>query len=301
MRIGLLLDERGMAFPDLTRAVRDAADSGLSAVWAGHHYAWDPLTALAVAGREAPRIEVGTAIVPTFPVHPRALASQALTAAAALGPRRLTLGVGVSHKLIIEGQFGLAFDRPARHMREYLTVLGSLLRGEGADYRGETLANAGPVETPGAEAPSLLVAALGPAMLRIAGEFADGTVTTWTGPKGLDTHIVPTLRAAAHAAGRREPRIVAGVFAAVTDDPDGVRQRFASAFAIAGELPSYRAVLEREGASAPGDLLVTGDEKEVERDLRRHLDAGATELAVSVFGTEEEHRRTMDLMRALSR
>ncbi|PSK99640.1 F420-dependent oxidoreductase-like protein [Murinocardiopsis flavida] len=300
MRIGLLLDERGMAFADLAGAVRDAAEGGLSAVWAGHHYSWDPLTSLAVAGREAPGIAVGTAIVPSFPVHPRALASQALTAAAALGPGRLTLGVGVSHQPIIEGQFGISFDRPARHLREYLSVLGPLLRGADAEYAGETLASAGPVPAPGAEAPSLLVAALGPVMLRIAGELADGTVTTWTGPVGLDAHIVPVLSAAAHAAGRPGPRVVAGVFAAVTGDPDGVRDRFGDAFAIAGELASYRAVLRREGASAPGDLLVAGDEAAVERALRRHLEAGATELAVSVFGTPEEQRRTMALLRALS-
>jgi len=275
--------------------VRTAAEHGFGTAWSAQLIGWDALTTLAVAGREVPRIRLGTAVVPTYPRHPLALASQALTVQAATG-NRLILGVGLSHQLVIEGMFGYSYARPARHMREYLAALAPLLRGENVSYHGETVKAVGTVTVPGATPPPLLVAALGSVMLRLTGEVADGTVTWMTGPSTIADHIVPTITAAASAAGRPDPQIVAGLGVCVTDDADGARQRAARQFAVYGQLPSYRAMLDREGAAGPEDVVLIGDETSVRAQVGRLADAGATELVVVPFGTAEERGRTLQVL-----
>ena len=224
---------------DVVDEVRHVADLGLTDAWWSQNLGWDALSAIAVAGGLVPGIGLGTAVVPTSPRHPLALASQALTVQAAVGGR-LTLGVGPSHAPIIEGAFGLPFDRPAAHTREYLSALVPLLRGEAVDVRGEQLRVAGQITVPHVPAPTVLLAALGPTMLRIAGELTDGTIATWTGVRTLSEHIVPRIGAAASAAGRPAPRVLVSVPVGVTDDPDGTRAWAAERFGAAdgpAELP----------------------------------------------------------------
>ncbi|MFJ8813671.1 TIGR03564 family F420-dependent LLM class oxidoreductase [Amycolatopsis thermoflava] len=293
MRIGLMLDDAGKTIDDIVAAAR----SGLPALWLGQRFGWDPLTALAVAGREVPGIELGTAIVPTWPQHPITLATRALSTQSATG-NRLSLGVGLSHPVMVEGQYGLTYDRPARHLREYLSALGPLLRGETVAHQGETLTARARLEVAGATPPALLVSALGDRTLRVAGELADGTITTWAGPRTLGEHIVPKIRKA--AAGRAEPRVVAGVVVAVTDEPDVIRAWVAREYGIAGTLPAYRAVLDREGVREIAEVVVAGDEDAVERELRRQLDAGATEFAAALVGSPAEQDRTLELLRSLN-
>ncbi|WP_262402534.1 TIGR03564 family F420-dependent LLM class oxidoreductase [Actinomadura sp. CNU-125] len=201
MRIGLFTVAGGAPLDDLVGQARAARDAGLASTFYGHASSFDALMTAALAGREVPGIEVGTAIVPTYPRHPLTVAGQALAAQAMTGGR-FTLGVGPSHPPIIEGWYGLPYERPARHVREYLTALRPLLRGEDVAYRGETLTAAGTVDAPGATPPSVIVSALGPAMLRVAGELADGTVTTWTDVAAIGDHVVPAITRAAEAAGR---------------------------------------------------------------------------------------------------
>ncbi|MEU8341022.1 LLM class F420-dependent oxidoreductase [Spirillospora sp. NPDC048832] len=283
MRIGLFGLAGAAPLDEVVAQARLARDTGLDSVFFGQIGSWDALMAAALAGREVPGIEVGTAIVPTYPRHPLALASQALTAQAMAGGR-FTLGVGPSHPPNIEGAHGIPYDRPARHVREYLSALRPLLRGEDADFRGETLTAAGTVDAPGATAPPVIVSALGPVMLRVAGALADGTVTTWTGPEMIADHVVPAITKAAEDAGRPAPRVLAGVVAAVTADPDSVRRELARTYAAASDLPAYRAVLGRQGLSGVHETVVAGDEETVARELRRFKDAGATDLLISPYG-----------------
>src|SRR5437879_9851099 len=188
MRIGYYVSDRGLTVEEIIERAKAARAAGLSSAWTSDIGSWDALTALAAVGREVPEIELATGVAVTYSRPPLTMAAQALTVQAASG-NRLTLGIGVSHQHVVEPQFGASFDRPARHLREYLAGLLGLLRGESVDVRGEMLRVSGELITPGALAPSVLVGALGPAMLRVAGELADGTVTVWTGPRTLGEHI----------------------------------------------------------------------------------------------------------------
>lgn len=285
MRIGILLNEgRGPdALARLTDEVAEAAADGFTSAWLPHIFGLDALTALAVAGSRVPGIELGPAVVPTYPRHPAALAQQARTTALALGPDRLTLGIGLSHRIVIENMFGLDYDRPARHMREYLSVLSPLLAGEPVSFEGETLRANVILSTPGEGQIPVLLAALGPHMLKLAGKATAGTILWMTGPVTIGDHIAPLITEAATAAGRPAPRIVCNLPICVTDDPDTARTAAGEAFAVYGTLPSYRAMMDREGAAGPADLAVIGTEDQVATQLATIAAAGATDFIGSIY------------------
>ena len=298
MRIGVTL--RDAAGPDALSRVRDelqrAADDGFPSAWMNNIFGLDALTALAVAGSAVPGIELGTAVVPTYPRHPAVLAQQALTVAAATGGR-LALGVGPSHKIVIEDMFGYRFDKPVQHTREYLSILRPLLHREPASFTGQQVSAHVTLSTPAPGPVPLLLAALGPAMLRVAAELADGTVLWMTGPATVREHIVPTITAAAAAAGP-SPRVVCILPICVTSDPDAARAAAARVFAIYGDLPSYRAMLDREGAAGPADVALVGDEDAVSAQLATLAEAGVTDFVAGEFGRGEDAVRTRKFLRA---
>jgi F420-dependent oxidoreductase-like protein len=298
--VGLQLDGP-QTLAQVVGEVRDAAGLGLAGAWAAQVMGWDALTVLAVAGTSVPGIALGTAVVPTYPRHPLALASQALSAQAATG-NRLTLGIGSSHKQLVESALGIPFDRPAAHTREYLTVLRPLLRGDPVDVHGEFHHVTGRVSVPGAQPPPVLLAALAPRMLRLAGELADGTIVTWSGPRTLATHITPRITAAAQAAGRAvPPRIVVSLPVALTTDPDQARAWVAERFGMAADLPSYRAMLDYENVKGVEEVVVVGDENAVAHHLRRLENAGATDFIAVPFGPRGQVTRTLQLLADLNR
>jgi len=300
MRIGTYLNETGgaEALSRLRDAIQDAADDGFSSAWLPNIFGLDALTALAVAGSQVPGIELGTAVVPTYPRHPAALAQQALTAATALDGR-LTLGIGLSHKIVIEDMYGYSFDRPARHMREYLSVLLPLLDGKQASVQGETLRAAVGLTTPRPGRVPVLLAALAPQMLRLAGQQTDGTVLWMTGPATVRDYIVPAISQAAAQAGRPSPRVVCMLPVCVTDDPDSARARANRLLAIYGQLPSYRAMLDREGAANPGDVALAGDEKAVAAQVEGLQQAGVTDFVAAEYSRGDEQVRTRALLKSL--
>jgi F420-dependent oxidoreductase-like protein len=302
MRIGMAVgDVRGPATLDaVIDQVRVAAAAGFATAWSSQALGWDALTTVAVAGAAVADVAVGTAVVPVPQRHPMVLAGQALTTQAAVAGR-LTLGVGVGVGAMVSGMFGLSADRPVPRMGEYLTVLGPLLRGDAVDHHGETLTAVGAVAVPGdVPAPPVLVAAMGPRMARLAGELADGAVTWMTGPRALGEHVVPAITAAAADAGRPAPRIVAGLPVCVTDTADDVRARIADQFALAGQVPEYRATLDREGAAGPGDVAIVGTETEVAQALARFREVGVTEFLAAPYGTADEQHRTVGLLADLA-
>jgi F420-dependent oxidoreductase-like protein len=293
MRIGLFVQTNDL--DRFVEAAKAAAEGGFASLWTSQIFSLDALTAIAVAGREVPGLDWGTGVVPTYPRHPMALAGQAMTAHAATGGR-LTLGIGLSHQVVVEGMWGYDYSRPARHMREYLAALVPLLEGEPASVDGETLKANGAIDVAGGTGAGLVVAALGPRMLELAGSRTDGTVTWMTGPATIESHIAPSIRAAAEAAGRPAPRVVMALPVAVTDDPDAAREKAAKAFAVYGQLPSYRAMLDREGAGGPADVVIAGDEEEVRAAVEALPAAGVTEFVASLFENEE---RTTELLASL--
>lgn len=278
-------------------AARAAADDGFPTIWLPQIFGMDALTALAVAGHDVPGIELGTAVVPTYPRHPVTMAQQALTTQSITGGR-LVLGIGLSHQQVIERMFGLSFDKPLRHMRDYLEVLVPLLHGEPASYEGETISTNLAVDVKGATPVPVLLAALGPKMLELAGRVADGTATWMTGPATIAGHVVPAITAAAEAAGRPAPRVGVGLPVCVTDDAAAARENAATLFAMYGTLPSYRAMLDREGAAGPEDVAVVGDEAAV-GDALDHLGSiGASDFVANIFGAPEECDRTRAFLRS---
>ncbi len=292
MRIGVMFDTE-QPFDEMVGQVASLRDEGIESAWSSQIFGYDALTALAAIGREVDGIRLGTAVVPTYPRHPVMLAAQALTVQAATGGR-LTLGVGLSHQMVIENVFGQSFERPARHMREYLSILMPALAGEQVSYVGETLraSTFGPLQITAA-APDVLVAALGPTMLGIAARMAAGTITWMCGPATIESHVVPTIRQAASDAGRPEPQVVVGLPVCVTSDTKGAQERAATVFSLYGHLPSYRAMLDREGASGPADVAVVGSEFEVRATLHRLAAAGTTEFCGAPFGSETEIRASI--------
>jgi F420-dependent oxidoreductase-like protein len=278
-----------------------ARDHGLS-FWTPQLSDVDALTALAVVGRAVPGLEVGTAVVPTYPRHPMVMAMQALTVQAATGGR-LTLGIGLSHQVVIEGSYGLSFSKPVRHMREYLEILMPLLHTGQVTFEGEELTarTFSPMKPAGSTPPSVVVAALGTQMLKLAGRLADGTALWMVGPKTIADHIVPTITKAAEAAGRPTPRVVVGLPVSVTSDADGAREKAARSFGFYNNLPSYRAMLDIEGAAGPADVAVVGDEDQVAGQLRNLAELGATDLSLPIFGSGEERQRTLAVLAELAR
>ncbi|MDP6977750.1 MAG: LLM class F420-dependent oxidoreductase [Myxococcota bacterium] len=270
--------------------------AGFSSIWMANIFGLDAITTLALVGRETERIELGTAVVPTYPRHPAAIAQQALTTQAACNGR-FTLGIGLSHKLVIEDMMGLSYAKPARHMREYLSVLGPLLRGEPASFQGdEYRVNAG-LDVPGASPVPVLIAALGDLMLKIAGTLADGTILWMTGPATIESHIGPKLRDAAKEAGRPDPRIVAGLPIVVTDDEAAAREAIGKGLAMYGTLPSYRAMLDKEGAAGPADVAIVGNEASVASQLDRMADIGVTDFDAAIVAVDEKAEgRTIELL-----
>ena len=303
MRIGIHGGPSGRAdnsIDEMVATARKAADLGLN-YWVPQLTDVDALTALAVIGREVPGLQVGTAVVPTYPRHPLVLAMQALTVQAAIGGN-LVLGIGLSHQVVIEGAFGLDFSKPVRHMREYLEILMPVLHTGKATFEGEELTarTFAPVRVPGASPPPVVVAALGTQMLKLAGRLTDGTALWMVGEQTISSHIAPTITKAAEAAGRPAPRVVVGLPVSVTTDIDGAREKADAAFGFYNHLPSYRAMLDKEGVDGPADVAIVGDEDTVAKSLRRLFDAGATELSLPVFGSSDERERTLALLSALA-
>jgi len=298
VRIGVMFDTE-VPFDEMVAQVASLRDAGVQTAWSSQIFGYDALTAIGAIGREVSGIDFGTAVVPTYPRHPVMLAGQALTVQAATDGR-LTLGIGLSHQIVIENVYGQSFEKPARHMREYLSILMPLLEGEQVTFAGETLraSTFGPLQiaTP---APPVLVAALGDTMLKIAGRLASGTVTWMTGPATIESHIIPTIRSAAAAAGRPEPRIGVGLPVCVTDDTDAARAKASEVFAIYGHLPSYRAMLDREGAGGPADVAIVGSEAEVKDQVRRLADVGATDFCGAPFGSGEQIKASVGALASL--
>ena len=304
MRIGININYsvgggRFATVDQLIERVSQFAEAGFSTAAFAQLAGIDALTLIGLAGRVVPDIELETAVVPIYGRHPVVMAQQALTTHAAIGGR-LLLGIGLSHRPVVEQRWGLSFERPAEYLQEYLAILLPLLRGDAVDYSGKRLkANVGALTIADTPAPPVVLAALGERTLRLAGELTDGTALWLVGPRTLETHIRPVITRAAEAAGRPAPRILVGLPVCVTSDAAAARERAARSMSNYNQLPSYRAMLDREGAAGPADVMLVGSDEEVERQVVRIQEAGATDFTAMPVGSSDDQRRTFEFLRQL--
>lgn len=309
MRIGI----NGSSLIALGRPTREIVDHAVQAEADGFATYWvaqlaipDALTVLGVVGSATSHIELGTAVIPIWTRHPLMLGAQALTtseiAGAAGDATRVILGIGLAHKPTVEESLGIPFARPATTMEQYLDVLLPALRDRKVDVTGELYS--GHVDNVGGPAdvatPSVMLAAMGPRMLELAGARTDGSILWLSGPRTVETVIRPALEAAAARAGRPTPRIVASVPVCVTDDADGVRGAISAVLAGYNDLPSYRGVMDVEGAGGPADVSIVGDEAHVRAAIASFADAGATDFSALEFALDpNDAARTRALLREL--
>lgn len=305
MRIGLT--GGATSVDKIVRQAEQAEADGFSSLWYASVVAGDPLVAMAIAGRQTATIELGTAVLQTYPCHPLFQANRVASVVDAIGRPGFTLGIGPSHEPLVRGVYGLSYDHPGRSTEEYVRILTAVLRGEDVDLDGEdwTAHSAGRAVTKGHPVP-VLVSALGPRLLRVAGEVADGTILWMAPARAIGTHIAPKVHAAATAAGRPSPRIVAGLPVAVHDDEGEARSAAAATSTVYAAMENYRRILELGGAASPADAAIVGNEASVRRQLQALLDAGATDVWAGVFPVGEDRdgraasvRRTTELLKEL--
>lgn len=283
---------------DVVSVIESYERAGFPSAWMTQSIGFDPFPILAVAGQSARTIELGTAVVPTYPRHPSVVAASALTASGLL-QGRLRLGIGVSHQAAMEGRLGIPWERPAAHMEEYLEILLPLLRGERVRYRGSMLSANLSLAIPPAEHCPVYLAALQPKMLRLAGALAEGTITWCTGPITIAEQVVPGITAAARDAGRPAPRVLVALPVCVSDDEQHGRAVANQLLDGYGQLPVYRAVLDREGVQDPGDIAVVGPERAVTAQIERLFAAGATDFIAIPCGDAEDRRRSLEHLASL--
>lgn len=314
MRIGLMVgSDKERARADRLAGLIDdgtgAESAGFTAFWIPQVPGYlDAMTAVTLIGQATARIEIGTAVVPIQTRHPMIMAQQALTTQIACGGR-FTLGIGPSHHWIVNGQLGLAYDRPARLMGDYLDVLNASFGGPGTvDVDNESYCVHSPVDVTDAYGVPILLSALGPAMLRLAGERAGGTILWMADERAIADHVVPRITSAATGAGRQAPRIVAGVPVALcsANEVGDARAYASEVLGHADFSPNYVRLLEHGDAEDVGDTMAAGDERAILARLSRYRDAGVTDLAARIvpLGKDvgeraDSRRRTQDFLSSL--
>lgn len=284
---------------ELRSTARWAEESGLATGWLPHlPWGLDALVAINVAGAVTSRIELGSAVAPTYPVHPMGMARLALSTNAAIGGR-LALGLGPSHPSVIETMHGLSYDRPALHTREYLGILRKAFAGTGQlEARGEFFNFSSMFAVPGQSEPALFIAALAPLMLQIAGELADGTILWMADEHAITDHVLPRITRAAAAAGRPAPRIVAPLPTCITDDIDGGREQAARAFAAYAQIPTYKRILARGSGGEPAAVALVGTEDSCYERLRRLREVGVTDFVAAPFPFGADKAASIERTRA---
>jgi len=296
MRIGIQFDTRGN--PDIESILDDfvrAEDEGFDAIWIGQVFAHDVLTLFALAGLRTRRIELGASVVPLPTRHMTTLAQQALTTQLATGGR-LCLGVGAGHGVILDKKLGLAGDHPVARTREALEVLRPLLRGEYVKYRGAYQRVRVGTPIAGAEAPDLILAALGPRMLELAGDLADGVSVVFAGAEFIANEVRPRLPSGA--------RIVASLPVLLTAKPEAVAPVVDEYTGPSASLPAYQRTMAAQGKQRVSELALLGSEREVGEGLEALAASGVTDLNPILIATDADPgaaRRTREWLADLAR
>jgi F420-dependent oxidoreductase-like protein len=303
MRIGL--NGAGSTVDRIVEQAVEAEAAGFTSLWYPSAIAGDPMVAMAFAGRATSSIELGTAVLQTYACHPVLMAKRAASVAAAMARPGFTLGLGPSHEPVIAG-LGLSYEHPGRHTEEYVRIVVAALRGDDASYDGEEFHVTAPAAGTAPDVPvPVLIGALAPRMLRVAGEVADGTILWMANATAIGSHAVPRLLAADRAPGRPAPRVVAGLPVAVHDDVDEAREAAAQQFRVYESLPNYQRIMEIGGVAGPADAAIVGPEDSVRAQLQQLFDAGATDVWAAAYAVGPDRTasraRTHALLSELAR
>lgn len=282
MRIGVTA--RGSTVDELVEHARQAEHDGFSSIWYSHLLMGDPLVAMVLAGRATTSIELGTAVLQTYPCHPLLQANRASSVASAMGRPGFTLGLGPSHKHTVEDVYGLSYDHPGRNTEEYIRILAGLLHGEDVEFEGlDWSVRSANRMVVSPHAVPVLLAALSPRLLRLAGTYTEGTIMWMAPPAAIESHVAPRIQEAATDAGRPSPRIVAGLPVAVHADIDEARAAAARSAVLYDQVPNYRRIMEVGGVSSAAEAAVVGDATSVRSQLSSIVDAGATDIWAGIF------------------
>jgi F420-dependent oxidoreductase-like protein len=303
MRLGL--NGAGSTVDRIVEQAVEAEAAGFTSLWYPSAIAGDPMVAMAFAGRATTSIELGTAVLQTYSCHPVLMAKRAASVAAGMDRPGFTLGLGPSHEPVIAG-LGLSYDHPGRHTEEYVRIVVAALRGDDASYDGDEFHVTAPAVGNPPDLPvPVLIGALAPRMLRVAGEIADGTILWMANAAAVESHVVPRLAAAADAAGRPAPRVVAGLPVAVHDDVGEAREAAAQQFRVYGSLPNYQRILAVGGLTGPADAAIVGPEDSVRSQLQRLFDVGVTDVWAAAYAVGADRAgsraRTYALLADLAR
>ncbi len=301
MRIGLT--GGGSSVDSIVRQAKQAEEDGFAALWYASAVAGDPLVAMALAGRATSSIELGTAVLQTYPCHPLLQANRAVAAANAMGRPGFALGLGPSHRPVVEDVLGLSYDHPGRSTDEYVRIVAALLRDGEADFDGADWSTHSAGRMAAAEHPiPVLLAALSPRLLRVAGRYADGVILWLASAAALEGAIMPVLAGAATEAGRPAPRVVAGLPIAVHDDRDEARAAVAATATGYAAMSNFERIIETGGGSSAADVAIVGNEHAVQAQLEHLIAAGATEVwaqPVAVGADRDRRRSSLQRTRAL--
>jgi F420-dependent oxidoreductase-like protein len=302
MRIGLTA--RGSRVDELVEQARWAEASGFTSLWYASATGGDPVVAMALAGRATSKIELGTAVLQTYPCHPLLQANRVASLVEAMARPGFTLGIGPSHEPLITGIYGMSYDHPARSTEEYVQILSYLLRDQPVDFDGKDWTVHSPSGVAVEHPVPIIVAALSPRLLRLAGGVADGTVLYLVGPKVIESRVAPQIHAAAAEMKKPAPRIIAGLPIAVHDNLAEARNAALEYASVYGSLANYQRVINEAGFAAAGDAAIVGNEASVTKQLHSVLDAGATDIWAGIFSVGDDKvsslRRTTDLLASLT-
>jgi F420-dependent oxidoreductase-like protein len=304
-RVGLVIQATDVATA-ITR-IGEAEQAGVHQVWMTQSVGMlDTLTLFAAVAAHTMRIRLGTSIVPIYPRHPLVMALQAATVDA-LAPGRLRLGVGTSHRHVMENVYGLSMPSPLAYLREYVAVMRQGLWEGRVDHQGTffKMATSFPRQ---AQIP-LLISALGERAFRLAGEVADGAIS-WVCPVPylLDTAL-PALRAGAQAQHRPAPPLVAHIPVAMSTDEAAVQAAAMPRVSFYTKAPFYAHMFAAAGFSIAADgtgvaalvkaLMVAGDQAQVEKRLRELLASGLDELLLMLVPVADEAREREQLIQVI--
>lgn len=304
MKLGLFVGAlpTSLTVHEQIRDIVAAEREGFDSYWFAQTGETDVLTTIALAGQETERIELATGVIPTYTRHPNVLAQQAATVNQAIN-QRLILGIGPSHKPGIE-RLGLKYDRPAQHIREYVEILRALSTEGEVDYHGKYFKMTARIGLVESQPYPIMISALAPLMLKVAGEVSDGTITWMAGPTALRQHVIPRLNEAASNVDRPKPRVVVGVPIAVSDDHEEALSTASETFKNYGKLENYRRILDHGEHIDPSEIAAVGTENEVAEQLANYADIGTTDLIAMVFPTgkniDTSLRRTTELLQGLA-